>query len=63
MFSNVIRVKAKERRVFGMITRIEVITVLCELLQESEELKRIQDEHNARLNRLLNDIREEVSQE
>ncbi len=46
-----------------MITRIEVITVLCELLQESEELKRIQDEHNARLNRLLNDIREEVSQE
>ena len=46
-----------------MITRIEMITTLCELLQESEELKRMQTEHNAKLNRLLNDIREEVSHE
>lgn len=46
-----------------MMTRIEVITTLCELLQESEELKRMQTEHHAKLNRLLNDIREEVSHE
>ena len=46
-----------------MITRTEVVTTLCELLQESEELKRMQTEHNAKLTRLLNDIRMEVSQE
>lgn len=46
-----------------MITRIEIITELCELQAEADELKRMSTELNARLQRLLLNIQEEVSQE
>lgn len=46
-----------------MITRIEIITELCELQVEAAEIKRMATEHDARLQRLLRDIQEEVSQE
>lgn len=45
------------------MTKTEVISTLCELVAEGEELKQRQDEHNAKLKRLLNDIQKEVSHE
>ena len=39
------------------MTRTEEITTLCELVAEGEELKRRQEEYNAKLKRLLEQMR------
>ena len=39
------------------MTRTEIITTLCELVADGEELKQRQEEHNAKLQRLLEEMR------
>lgn len=41
------------------MTGTEIITTLCELVAEGEELKQRQEEHNAKLKRLLEEMRGE----
>lgn len=45
------------------MTRTEIITTLCELVAEGEELKQRQEEHNAKLKRLLDDMQKETGHE
>ena len=39
------------------MTRTEIITTMCELVAEGEELKQRQEGHNAKLKRLLEEMR------
>lgn len=46
-----------------MMTRLEVVTALCELQAEAEELKRLATEHSLKTERLIRDIQYELSNE
>ncbi len=44
-----------------MMTQLEIVTTLCELQSEGEEIKRMQTEHNQKIERLIKDIQSEQS--
>lgn len=39
-----------------MMTQLEIVTTLCELQREGEEIEKMQTEHNQKIERLIKDI-------